>query len=192
MDDSSNVAQESDNSINGEKKILEQIKKMNNENEDELDLRKGFYIKKHTKKEKEEEEEKNDTKEIQNNSKKDSLKDEEDFDYLKSLKIRNRENYDEEEERHRKYSSKKKIIRLKIINPHRNNNNNNSSDFSRNKNNSSVKQRNVNKDSFIPNRKGKAIKTFKKKLSVNADDYYYFNKIKIEKPIYYRKGKLYY
>lgn len=134
MDDSSSIAQESDNSIDGEKKILEQIKKINNE-ENELDLRKGFYIKKHTKKEKEEE--KNDTKEIRNNSKKDSLKEEEDFDYLKSLKIRKkspidyeklykgvyeiRENYDEEEERHRKYTSKKKVIRLKIINPKRNN-----------------------------------------------------------------------
>lgn len=48
MDDSSSVAQESDNNMNGEKKILEQIKKINNE-ENEIDLRKGFYIKKHTK-----------------------------------------------------------------------------------------------------------------------------------------------
>lgn len=54
----------------------------------------------------------------------------------------------------------KKIIRLKIINPHRNNNNI-SSDFSRNKNNSSFNQRSIIKDNVIPNRKSK-VKSFKK------------------------------
>ena len=130
MNDNSNISQENDIINYNEDTTFTEIKKGNDEDENKdkkIDLRKGFYIKKNNKNNGERK-----SNELIENSviKKGSLKDEEDFDYLKSIKIKKRsridyekifkdiyeirENY--EEDKHRKYTVKKKTVRLKVIN----------------------------------------------------------------------------
>ena len=130
MNDNSNISQENDIINYNEDTTFTEIKKGNDEDENKdkkIDLRKGFYIKKNNKNNGE----RKSNELIENNViKKGSLKDEEDFDYLKSIKIKKRscidyekifkdiyeirENY--EEDKHRKYTVKKKTVRLKVIN----------------------------------------------------------------------------
>jgi hypothetical protein len=132
MDNSNSIAQESDdnnNTINDN--TLDEIKKENKE--ENVDLRKGFYIKKNgiNKKNDETKDNKEFLGETENN-KNNSKDDNEDFDYLKHIFVKKKskidyekifddvyeinENYDEEEERKKKYNSKTKIIRLLLKN----------------------------------------------------------------------------
>ena len=184
MDNSNSIAQESDdnnNTINDN--TLDEIKKENKE--ENVDLRKGFYIKKNGINKKNDETKDNkefleETENYKNNSKDDN----EDFDYLKHIFVKKKskidyektfddvyeinENYDEEEERKKKYNSKKKIIRLKLIRPPEKanitDNNIQLNDNSNNKiGNSNINEKSFNKENYSPNKNSK----FKEKDSLN-------------------------
>ena len=184
MDNSNSIAQESDdnnNTINDN--TLDEIKKENKE--ENVDLRKGFYIKKNgiNKKNDETKDNKEFLGETENN-KNNSKDDNEDFDYLKHIFVKKKskidyektfddvyeinENYDEEEERKKKYNSKKKIIRLKLIRPPEKanitDNNIQLNDNSNNKiGNSNINEKSFNKENYSPNKNSK----FKEKDSIN-------------------------
>ena len=183
MDNSSSIAQESDdnnNTINDN--TLDEIKK--EKNEENSDLRKGFFFKKNgINKENNESKDNKEVLEEEKNSKNNSKNDDEDFDYLKHIFVKKKskidyektfddvyeinENYDAEEERKKKYNSKKKIIRLKLIRPpERENitdNNIQLNDNSNNKGNSNINEKSFNKENYSPNKKSK----IKEKDSIN-------------------------
>ena len=183
MDNNSSIAQESDdnnNSINDNS--LDEIKK--EKNEENSDLRKGFFFKKiGINKENNEAKDNKEILEETKNNKNNSKNDNEDFDYLKHIFVKKKskidyekmfddvyeinENYDEKEERKKKYNSKKKIIRLKLIRPpERENitdNNIQLNDNSINKGNSNINEKSFNKENYSPNKKSK----IKEKDSIN-------------------------
>lgn len=177
MDSSSSIAQESEDSNNTIKdNTLDEIKKDNNE--EKADLRKGFFIKKNgaNKENKDANDNKEFTGDINNSKNNNSKNDEQDFDYLKHIIVKKKskvdyekafddvyeinENYDEEEERKKKYTSKKKIIRLKLIRPPEKanitDNNIQLNDNSNNKiGNSNINEKSFNKENYSPNKKNK-------------------------------------
>ena len=179
MDSSSSFSQDNDDNNSIKDNALDEIKA--EKNEEKFDLRKGFYLKKKTINEiNDEGDNKEVLEEINNN-------DEQDFDYLKHIKVRKmskidyekefgdiyeiNENYDEEEERKKKYNSKTKIIRLKIIRPSENADNiyNNIQLIDNSKfkiENSNINEKSFNKENDSPNKKNK----IKENDNINNND----------------------
>jgi hypothetical protein len=175
MDISGSMEQESDdNNISLKDNELDEIKTENNE--EKVDLRKGFYVKKNgtNKENNDSKDNKEITKETNNNN--DNKNDDQDFDYLKNILVKKKskinyekifddvyeinENYDEEEERKKKYGSKKKIIRLKLIRPpEKANITDNNIQLNDNSNNdigsSIINEKSFNKENYSPNKKNK-------------------------------------